>query len=149
LLLLPASIFAQAYQLNLQGTRQIGKASTGLAQPTDATALFTNPGSAAFLEENDVTFVISPAISIVQFTDATSNAEAKADNPVETPFNLSAVFGNPEGDWRFGVSVYTPFGSTMQWEDNSPLRYETTKMSLLSISVQPTVSYKITDKLGI
>lgn len=149
LLLLPAGIFAQAYQLNLQGTRQIGKASTGLAQPTDATSLFTNPGSAVFLEENDVTFGITPAISKGKFTDATTNAEAESDNPVETPFNLSAVFGNSEGNWRFGLSVYTPFGSTMQWEQDSPLRFETTKMSLLSISVQPTVSYKITDKLGI
>lgn len=143
----PAGVFAQAYQLNLQGTRQIGKGSTGLAQPTDATSLFTNPGSAVFLEGNDVTAGVTPAITKGTFTDANSNVVSKSDNPIETPFNLSASFG--KGDWKFGVSVYTPFGSTMQWESGSVGQFEVKKIALQTISFQPTVSYKLTDKLGI
>lgn len=149
LLLMPIGIFAQSYQLNLQGTRQIGKGSTGMAQPTDATALFTNPGSAAFLEGNDVTFGITPAFSKGTFTDTRTNTVSKTDNPVGTPFNLSAVFGNPEGNWRFGVTVFTPFGSTNKWKKGSVGRFDISQISLLSISVQPTVSYKISDRWGI
>lgn len=143
----PVGVFAQAYQLNLQGTRQIGKGSTGLAQPTDATSLFTNPGSAVFSEGNDVTLGVSPAFTKGTFTDANTNVVNKSDNPIETPFNLSASFG--KGDWKFGVSVYTPFGSTMKWEPGSAGMFEVERIALLTISVQPTVSYKITDKLGI
>lgn len=149
LVVIPASIFAQSYQLNLQGTRQMGKASTGMAQPTDATSLFTNPGSAAFLEGNDVTAGITTAHAWGHFTDKYTNEVAETDVPIKTPFNLSASFGNPESDWRFGVSVYTPFGLTNQWEKESLVRFETVKMGLTSIAFQPTVSYKITDKFGL
>lgn len=149
LLLAPAGLFAQAYQLNLQGTRQIGKGSTGMAQPTDATSLFTNPGSASFLEANDVTFGITGAISKGRFTDKETNKVSKTDNPVGTPFNFSAVFGNPEGKIRYGLTVYTPFGSTNRWEPGSAGRFDTKEISLLSVSFQPTLSYKINDYLGV
>lgn len=145
----PAGLFAQAYQLNLQGTRQIGKGSTGLAQPTDATALFTNPASAAFLEENGITVGITPALTKGNFTDGYSNEKFDTDNPVEIPFNFSAAFGNPEGKWRYGLSVYTPFGSTNKWEKGAAGRFDTKEISLLSISIQPTVSFKISEKWGI
>lgn len=146
---LPIGLFAQSYQLNLQGTRQIGKGSTGMAQPTDATALFTNPGSATFLKENDITGGLTVALSQGKFTDGSTNVESKTDNPNKTPFNLAATFGNPEGNWRFGLAVYTPFGLTNAWEKDAETRFEASKMSLLSVSVQPTASYKITEKLGI
>lgn len=149
LMLTPLWMFSQAYQLNLQGTRQIGKGSTGMAQPTDATSLFTNPGSAAFLEKNDATLGVTLAFSKGNFTDANTNVVSKTDNPVKTPFNVSAVFGNPEGKWRYGLTVFTPFGSTNKWEPGSAGRFETKEISLLSISIQPTVSYKINDQWGV
>lgn len=149
LLLAPIGAFAQAYQLNLQGARQIGKGSTGIAQPTDATALFTNPGSAAFLSGNDVTMGISPVISKGSFTDVNTDVISNTDNPVVTPFNLSAVYGTKSGKLKFGLSVYTPFGSSMRWKPGSAGRFDIKEISLLSISFQPTVSYRITKKLGI
>lgn len=149
LMLSPIGVFAQAYQLNLQGTRQIGKGSTGLAQPTDATSLFTNPGSAAFLDKNGATIGLTGTFTKGTFTDANSNVEYKTDNPIETPFNASAVFGNEEGKWRYGITVFTPFGSSNKWEEGSAGRFDTKEISLLSISVQPTVSYKINDKWGV
>ena len=149
LLLSPIGVFAQAYQLNLQGTRQIGKGSTGLAQPTDATSFFTNPGSAAFVEKNGVTVGLTGTFTKGTFTDANSNVESKTDNPVETPFNASAIFGNEEGKWRYGITVFTPFGSSNKWEEGSAGRFDTKEISLLSISVQPTVSYKINEKWGV
>lgn len=149
LMIAPLGVFAQAYQLNLQGTRQIGKGGTGLAQPTDATSLFTNPGSAAFLDENGATLGVTAAITKGTFTDARTNEVYKTDNPMKTPFNVSAVFGDTEGKWRYGISVYTPFGSTNKWEPESVGRFDVKEISLLTISVQPTVSYKINDQWGV
>lgn len=147
--LIPMSLFSQSYQLNLQGTRQIGKGSTGMAQPVDATALFSNPGSSVFLENNDITAGVTPAISSGEFTNAKTNQVSKTDNPVKTPFNLSASFGHLEGKWRYGISIYTPFGLTNAWKKDADTQFEALKMSLTSVSVQPTVSYKISDRLGI
>ncbi len=149
LFLSPLALFGQGYQLNLQGARQIGMGSTGLASPNDATALFTNPGSAVFVEGNGVTVGASAAISKGTFTDANSNVVSHSDNPLVTPFSASAAFGSKNGKWKYGLSVYTPFGSTMRWEPESVGRFETKEISLVAVSFQPTVSYKVTDKLGL
>jgi long-chain fatty acid transport protein len=149
LVMAPLSIFAQGYQLNLQGTRQIGKGSTGLADPTDATAVFTNPGSMAFLSANDITVGITGAISSGTFTDANSNEVFESDNPLVTPFNASVAYGKEKSKFKFGLSVYTPFGSTMRWQDGAAGRFETKEISLISITAQPTVSYRINSKLGL
>lgn len=146
---LPVGAFGQAFQLNLQGTRQIGKGGTGLAQPTDATSLFTNPGSAAFLSANDLTAGVSPVLSEGSFSDANSNVVSKTDNPVVAPFNLSAVYGSKNGKLKYGLTVYTPFGSSMHWQPGSVGRFDVKEISLLSVSFQPTLSYKLTQKLGI
>lgn len=149
LLLAPLSIFAQGYQLNLQGTRQIGKGSTGLADPTDATAVFTNPGNLSFLSANDVTLGVTGAISNGTFTDAKTNEVFESDNPLVTPFNASIAYGKEKSKLKFGLSIYTPFGSTMRWQDGAAGRFETKEISLISITAQPTVSYRITNKLGL
>lgn len=149
LLLAPIGLFAQGYQLNVQGTRQIGKGSTGLADPTDATAMFTNPGSTAFLAQNDVTVGVTAAFANGTFTDANSNVVSKSDNPIVTPFNLSASYGKKDSKWKYGIAIYTPFGSSMNWEPGSVGRFETKAISLTSVSFQPTVSYRLTPKLGL
>jgi len=149
LVMAPLSLFAQGYQLNLQGTRQIGKGSTGLADPRDATAVFTNPGSMAFLSANDVTVGVSGVFSNGTFTDANSNEVFESDNSLVTPFNASIAYGKQNSRFKFGLSVYTPFGSTMRWQEGATGRFETKEISLISITAQPTVSYRINSKLGI
>ncbi|MFT4203923.1 MAG: outer membrane protein transport protein [Chitinophagaceae bacterium] len=149
LLLCPTIIFAQAYQLNLQGTRQIGMGSTGIADPVSGAALVFNPGSSSFTKDNSITFSISPAISKGTFTDANSGKVSNSDNPIVTPFGASVLLGNPNSRLRYGLAVYTPFGSTMKWEDDATVNFDVRKISLISIVAQPTISYKVTDKLGV
>jgi long-chain fatty acid transport protein len=50
---------------------------------------------------------------------------------------------------KFGLAVYTPFGSTVKWEDNWTGRFALTQLQLQAIFYQPTISCKINDKLGI
>ncbi|HTO17075.1 MAG TPA: outer membrane protein transport protein [Edaphocola sp.] len=149
LFLSPLALFGQGYQLNLQGARQVGMGSTGLANPNDATALFTNPGSAVFVEDNGITIGGTAAFSKGTFTDANSNVVNHSDNPIVTPFFASGIYGSKNGKWKYGISVYTPFGSAMKWEPESVGRFETREISLVSVSFQPTVSYKVTEKLGL
>lgn len=149
LLLSPTLIFAQAYQLNLQGTRQIGMGSTGIADPQSGVSLVFNPGSSAFTKENSATFSISPAITKGTFTDAKSGHVSNTNNPVVTPFGASVLLGDPNGRVRYGLVVYTPFGSTMNWDKDATVNFDVRKISLLTVVAQPTISYKVTDKLGI
>lgn len=141
--------FSQGYQLNLQNIRNTGMGGVGVAHPWDATSQFYNPGSAAFLKENSVSAGVTGAISKGTFTDRASGKVNNSDNPLVTPLYANALFGNPEGRIRYGISIYTPYGSTMKWEPGFTGQFENTKISLLSVGFQPTVSFKVTDRLGI
>ncbi|MDE1193530.1 MAG: outer membrane protein transport protein [Arachidicoccus sp.] len=145
----PIIVFAQGYQLNLQSVRQTGMGGTGDADPQDASALFFNPGSAAFLKTNSVTGGILPVISKGVFADASSGHVSNSDNPTVTPFYVGAIFGNPSGRIRYGVDVYTPYGSVMQWGNDFTGHFQITKISLESVAVQPTITFKVTNNFGI
>jgi long-chain fatty acid transport protein len=144
----PALVSAQGFQVNLQGQKQQGMGSAGTALPQDAAAVFFNPGSVSFLEKNSITAGANGTISNTIFQDANTYAEYRTNSPVSTPFAAYAVYGMAESKLKFGLGVYTPFGSTVKWEDNWTGRFAITQLQLQTIFIQPTVSYKITDKIG-
>ena len=49
----------------------------------------------------------------------------------------------------FGLGVYTPFGSRVQWPDDWKGQFLMREIDLKTIFIQPTVSYKVNKKLGI
>ena len=71
-----------------------------------------------------------------------------------TPFAAYAVWGVKDtskflNKFKFGLGAYTPFGSIVTWENGWTGRFALTSLKLQAIFVQPTVSYKICNKLGI
>jgi long-chain fatty acid transport protein len=144
------SLWGQGYQVNLQGQVQQGMGGAGTALMQDASALFFNPGGASFVEGNQISVGMTPTFANGVFHEAGTNVEARTNSPMGTPFSVYGLFGLKDNDrLKFGLGIYTPFGSTVQWEDGWVGRFALTRLKLLSIFVQPTVSYKITDKIGI
>lgn len=149
LALSPLAIHAQGFQVNVQGQVQqgMGGAGTGLIQ--DAAALFYNPGGASFTR-NSVNLGVSPTIPHGTFLDKNTNQSYETTSPVSFPFAAYALYGVTDSSkLKFGLAAYTPFGSTVEWEDGWAGRFALTRLQLQAIFIQPTVSYKITDKLGI
>lgn len=150
LLSMSASIQAQGYQVNLQGQVQQGMGGAGTAYMQDATALFYNPGGASFVKQNEVNLGVSPTIPNGQFLDKNTGQISRTKSPVSYPFAAYALFGAKDtSKLKFGLAIYTPFGSTVEWEKGWIGRFALTRLQLQSIFFQPTVSYKLTSKLGI
>lgn len=146
----PLLIRAQGFQVNVQGQVQqgMGGAGTGLVQ--DGAVLFYNPGAASFFKGNTVNAGVSPTIPNGMFMDANTNQTYRTSSPVSFPFAAYALYGVKDtSKLKFGLAVYTPFGSTVEWEEGWAGRFALTRLQLQAIFYQPTVSYKITDKLGI
>jgi long-chain fatty acid transport protein len=141
---------AQGYQVNLQGQVQQGMGGAGTGYITDGAALFFNPGGASFLKGNTVNAGISPTISKGMFLEKNTNLKAETESPVSLPFAIYGAFQLKDtSKLKLGLAIYTPFGSTVDWQDDWMGRFALTHLQLRSIFMQPTVSYKITDKLGI
>lgn len=140
---------AGGYQVRLQGQKQTGIGLIGTPFAYGASAIFFNPGAMGFTKENySFEAGVSPIFSKVIFRAADSDYEARTDNPTGTPFYFYAS-GKIIDDVSVGVGVYTPFGSSAKWDNQWQGRNLITEISLQTIFIQPTVSYNISEKVGI
>jgi long-chain fatty acid transport protein len=141
---------AGGYQVNLVGIRYIGMGHIGTSLSMDAGCIFFNPGNLGFLKSKvSITGGVSGIWSYTAFrNESPSLTQAKTNNPVAPPFTLFASYKLNE-KLSAGIGVYTPFGSSVRWQDNWTGRYLIQNISLKTVLVQPTLSYKITDKIGI
>ncbi|MDO7742318.1 MAG: outer membrane protein transport protein [Pedobacter sp.] len=149
LLGLPILGYSQSFQVNLQGQKQTAMAGAGTGVALDEAAVFFNPGAVSFLKKNGVQAGISPLYLKTAFRENGSNITEYNKDKLATPVMGYAVFGNPEGRLRFGLGIYTPFGGAMHWNEDWTGKYTVTSLDLQAIYIQPTISLKITDNIGI
>lgn len=141
---------AQGFQVNFQGQKQQAMGGAGTALPIDAASVFFNPGSVSFLKESSINCGFTPTFANTLFEDANTTSIGRTNSPMGTPFSAYAVYRKKENSkCYFGLGIYTPFGSTVQYEDGWTGRFALTKLQLKSIFIQPTFSYKLNDKIGL
>ena len=145
----PLLINAQGFQVSLQGQKQQAMAGAGTALMADGAALFYNPGGVSFLKKNSVSFGVTPVISHAKYADESSSTVSQTNSPASFPFTAYMVFGKKASRLKYGMAVYTPFGSAIEWEKGWTGRFAVTSSELTTIYFQPTVSYKINEQVGI
>ena len=145
---LPFIVTAGGFQLNLQGIKAIGMggAFTGIA--SDASTVFFNPGGMSnFNGKHNFILgfnVIDPYVSLQ--TNVTSNIDQTTGKA--TPFHFYYV-GELNEKIRFGFLVNNQFGSSSSFEDDWQGRFIVQNTSLKSFMFQPTLSYKLHEKITI
>jgi long-chain fatty acid transport protein len=142
-------VLGQGFQVNLQGQKQQAMGGTGTGAAMDAATVFYNPGGMGSVSNNEALLSANAAIAHAAYLDGNTGGIYNTSQSPSTPFALYAMWGPAESKLKYGLGVYTPFGSTIQWEDGWTGRFVLTKMSLTSIFIQPTVSYQLSDKIGI
>lgn len=148
--LLTTSALAGGYQVNLQGQKQIGMGVIGTAFALDASCIFYNPGGLSFINhKNSLSLGLSSINSYTVFRKTSpSTYQAETDNKMTTPFYF---YGSRKFSDKLsaGIGIFTPYGSSLTWEEGWDGRYLIKDISFSSIYIQPTISYKINDKIGI
>ena len=144
------SVFSQGFQVNFQGQKQQGMGCAGSAFVQDASTLFYNPGGACFASKSQVNVASTPIFANVLYVDSATQEVFRTKNPVGTPFAAYALI-KPKKYHRlaYGISITTPFGSTVQYEDAWIGRFAITRLAMKVFHIQPTVSLKVTDNIGI
>jgi long-chain fatty acid transport protein len=149
-LLVASAAEASGFQINLQGQKQIGMGHTGTGLALDQASIFFNPGALSHLRQNGFMVGVSPLFSKTAYQEPSPGiGTAQTNNPLGTPFQVYGTFGAIQGPLRFGVGVYTPFGSSVNWGNNWQGRFVLNEASLETIFIQPTVSYRLSEKVGI
>jgi long-chain fatty acid transport protein len=144
--------FAGGFQVNLQGQKQTGMGHTGTGLLLDNSAIFFNPGAVSFLDSlRGISFGASFIIPRTMYLEPyPGNYTSSIVNHTGTPFTVYAVYKfKKTAKWNVGLGVYTPFGSKVQWPDDWKGQFLIREIDLKTIFIQPTASFKITDKIGI
>lgn len=145
---IPMLMFAGGFQVNLQGNKQTGMGHLGTGLTLGASNVYFNPGSMGFLDKKFSSEVGGSFItSEVAFQDQSTGITERTNNPLGTPFYAYASYKVTD-KFSAGIGVYTPFGSTVDWGKEWSGSKLIQDISLRAIFIQPTVSYKITDKIG-
>jgi len=139
---------AGGFKIGLQGQRQIGMAHTGIGLAQDAATVYFNPAGMAFVG-NQLSVGVSGIIPRIQFLDANTNQRSDAVNQLFTPFSLYATCQIKNTPLQFGLGVYTPFGSGVEYPTDWSGRYVLTSINLTNVFIQPTISWRLNDYLSV
>ena len=142
---LSSTAFAGGYRVALQGVRQAALGGTAVTQARDASVAFYNPAGLAFVDAKlSIAAGVFGVKSEANWQDPLTLHKATTDNKLSTPLYF-AVSYKPTDDLAIGVSVATPFGSSLTWPENWENRANITEIELMAINIQPTISYKFAD----
>jgi long-chain fatty acid transport protein len=130
------------------GSKALGMGNAFVATADDPSAIFFNPAGLTRQKNPALSIGLAPHMVSSEYT---SDAGVKADLEKNIPVvpNLYGTFPIQEARWVLGVGIYSPFGLKTQWSDTGPLRYVATESSLQIIQINPTVAYRVNDRLSI
>ncbi|MDH3325484.1 MAG: outer membrane protein transport protein [Gammaproteobacteria bacterium] len=143
------SAFAGGYRVALQGEQATGMGHAGVAMTESAEVVFFNPASMSLLtEQTHISAGITIIDSKTKYQNTAANVAAETDNPYGTPLYLYYVRKYDERI-SLGLGVYTPYGNTVEWKKDWPGSHLVNNISLKTIFVQPTISFKANNKLSV
>lgn len=138
---------AGGFQLNLQGIRSIGLggAYTGLA--IGPSSVYYNPGALTQLKSHSFNLGVNYVMPSVSLQTAV-NDNINQTSPNATPFH--AYYGGKITDKIFvGFGINNQFGSSSSFDSEWEGKYIVQNISLRTFMFQPTVAYKIHDKVSV
>lgn len=144
------SAMAAGWRIPEQSVDSTAKAGANVASATRADAAYFNPANMAWMEDTWHTQVDASYIylSPIDYTDARNpafNHESESEHFfVPTGFVVSPNYGGA----RFGLALTAPYGLAKRWEDGYGQAFAE-EFSLITIEVNPTVSYAFGDIVSI
>lgn len=136
------------YQINEHGARATGMGGAFVARALDGSAIFFNAAGLGFQKGINVlagTTLIFPSTTFTGPTPATTQTSMVSQ--IFYPSNLYISYSLKE-NWVFGLGVYNPYGLGTEWDKDWVGRQLTVKTDLQTFYINPTVAYKVNDKLS-
>ena len=149
-------VAANGLSLNEQSTSSMGTAYAGRASTAqDATVVFGNPAGMSKLQRTEISggLTIIDAKTKIHHGSTGSNFAVEGKNKgnmvplAVVPFGYIVTPIND--DWHFGLGIYSPFGVISDYSHSFLGRYKALQSKVEVITVQPTLSYKINDRVAI
>lgn len=152
-----SEVNAAAFQLWEQDGASVGNYHAGYAAiANDASTAFYNPAGITRIKNQQMVFAgsaVTPSfiyrgtVQVNTFSDDPQSVTAQGGEFAFVPaFHYVAPISDTIG---FGFSVDAPFGSKVNYGQNTILRYVSTVTDISVVDVSPTLGIKITDKASL
>lgn len=134
--------YAGGFRVSLQGVRQLAQAHTS-AHTEDASVAFFNPAGISFIPAKlSIAAGGFGARTQVTYQNPATLKSYETNNPLGTPLYAAVAYKVTE-DLSLGMSVTTPFGSTIQYGEDFSGQEIVQKMQLKAFFFQPMVAVKL------
>ena len=135
------------------GSSALGTASAGATAGTDdASTAIHNPAGMTRLDDHHLSVGAAPAASIVKFdpdSDTPVAGSKGGDQGGFLPIIGSQYVHKLSDRWRLGVGLLSFSGAALNPSDDWVGRNELTNITLTTLSIMPTIAYRVTDWLSI
>jgi long-chain fatty acid transport protein len=147
-------VHASGFAVDNQGARALGLAGIGVAQASDASAVFYNAAGVAFLKGTQVYLSGGLARSSTDFVGEGPFPPAATLEQTERLFTaLPSLYASRQVSNRLtlGLGFGSPFDTRSQWKNPDAFtgRLLCTDCQIRSWSLNPTVAYKLEDRLAV
>lgn len=152
-LVLPSLAVAGGLYVNEFTTTSQANAGAGRgAWAPDASVALHNPAAMTRLDDHGLAGGLGLVFGDVRFdpADGSPSGDKSGRNQVDFAALAGLNYVHHIADRvRFGLSIYTLSGSALDPDDDWAGRFETTQISLVTLSISPTLGIKLTDWLSI
>lgn len=147
-----SGVRASGLSIPEQSAMAMGMSAAMTARSEDLSSIYYNPAGLDYVEGREITLGITPIMpshkyhpfhedrKIFDSKDAASNTFF--------PPHIYAAWRTSE-KMVLGIGVYSPFGLGTEWNDTWDGRYTSTFSEITLININPTVSYRVHEKVSI
>jgi long-chain fatty acid transport protein len=147
------SAHAGGLYLHSYGDPSLGTASAGEnAIANDASTAHTNPAGMTRLDDHRFLGGLAPGFATVEFDpdgDTPSGGTDGGDQGGFVPIMSSSYVHKLSDRWRLGLSMVSLAGASLDPSIDWAGRFETTEVTLFSLSFMPVVAVRLTDWLSV
>ncbi len=138
---------ASGFGVFTQGASGLGQANAVVAHPTGPSSLYFNPALLNDVPGRQVEFGTT-AIYSAREIEFDSGGSAKD----ETGWNFPGTFyytHQANDKLAAGLGIFFPFGLSNEWNDNYDGRHIGTSGEVLTMNINPVISYRVTERLSV
>ena len=147
-LLAPCVSFANGTRLPNQNAEATARGNAFVATADNPSAIYYNPAGLTQLQGLQIQSDSYAILARYDYTPA-GGPTVKADRTVAVVPQLYASYTPENSPLSYGLGVYSPFGQSSEWPDNSGFRTIATRNEITYITIAPTIAWKISDQLSI
>lgn len=148
-LLAPALILANGTRLPNQNAEATARGNAFVATADNPSAIYYNPAGLTQLPGLQIQSDSYAILARYDYTPATGGPTVKADRSVAVVPQLYASYTPENSPLSYGLGLYSPFGQSSEWPDNSGFRTVATRNEIIFLTLAPTIAWKISDRLSV